>query len=269
MAAPDEASPRSALGAAELFCENCGRETIHRIVRLDRTPAGRVPRALAGVARCRVCRWTHSFVSAAARTVRLELVVSHGAKSERRGFEVDPAAVLKVGEPLPGEAEALRVHAIDRSDGPRVPTALAREARTVWAVEEGARQLRVAVLAGARSTTERVAARPGLRLEVGDRLGLPSGGVTIVALRARDRTWRRAGDAFDASEVQVVYGRRTESPPAGRRPWSRDRVTPSSVAISTSRAARSRSSPGESRRRTVPRARTAGGGATERNSSRS
>jgi uncharacterized Zn finger protein len=267
--APGEGPTASALGAAVLFCEGCGQETPHRIVRLDRTAAGRAPKTLAGVARCRVCRWTHPFVSQVPARVRIELVVSRGASSERRWLGLDPASLLRVDATLAGEGEAIRVRGLDRRDGARVPSALARETRTVWAVEAGPRLLRVAVLAGARSTTERVAARPGLRLGVGDRLALPSGPVTVVALRARQRTWRKPGDAFDASEVQVVYGRRTERPPAGRSPWSRDRGTPSSAAISSSRAARSRSSPGVSRRRTVPRARTADAGATARNSWRS
>jgi len=267
VASPGTSPPEAALGSAVVFCDACGRETVHRILRLDRTKRSASPRAVAGVARCRECRWTHPFVSARPSRVEVEVIVSRGAESQRRTLELPPGDLLQVGEPVPGVEPVVRVQRLDRLDGRPSRSSPARELRTVWAVAEGPRFLRVAVLQGARSTTEKLAAAPGLRLEVGAPLRLPGGAVTIVALRARQQTWRRPGDAFPAGEVTVVYGRRTVSPPAGRSPWSRVRGTSSSRASSVSRSARSRSSPGVSRNRTVPRARTAAGGATVRNSS--
>jgi uncharacterized Zn finger protein len=262
-----EAPTASSLGAAVLYCESCSKETLHRVLRLERPASSRAPKAVAGIARCRECRWTHPFVSVREPRVRLVVVVSKGAASERRTVEVGALVSLRVGEVLPGVEPATRVHRIDRRDGRRVSSAIAREAQTVWGVEEGSRLLRVAVLEGARSTTERLPATPGMRLGVGDSLRLPSGPVTVVGLRAHARTWREPGDVFPVEDVVVVYGRRTVRPPAGSSPWRRDRGTPSSRASSTSAEARSRSSPGVRRNRTVPRARTADGGATERNSS--
>ena len=266
---PSEPPTALALGAAVLYCENCGKETLHRIVRLSQPPRGRTARAVTGVARCRECRWTHPFVSSHDVPAKVELVVSTGSSSRRTSVELAPTELLQVGERFPGTGPAAVVRKIDLRDGTSASVSRARDARTVWAVVEGPRIVRVAVLDGSRSTTERIAAGEGLRLGVGDALRLPGGPVTIVALRARGRTWRRPGDAFAAEEVGVVYGRRAVRPPAGSSPWRRDRGTPSSRARSTSTGARSRSSPGVKRNRTVPRARTASGGATARNSSSS
>ena len=268
MAAADEAPTAAALGAAVLYCETCRKETLHRILRVT-GPASRGRTTVAGVARCRACRWTHPFVSAPETRSTVEVVLSSGPTSRRTRVELPPTEVIRVGEPLPGTTPAGRVRKIDLHDGSHPATALVRDVGTVWAVEDGPRLLRVAVLQGARSTTERLAAVPGQRLGVGDALRLPAGSVTIVALRAHGRTWRRPGDVFAAEEVGVVYGRRTVRPPAGRRGWSRERETPSSRDSSTSRDGRSRSSPGEIRNRTVPRARTASGGATQSDSSSS
>jgi uncharacterized Zn finger protein len=264
----DPATPAAgALGTATVYCDSCGKETLHRILRLDRgTAAGR---SVAGVARCRECRWTHRFASAPAAPSRLEVVLSRGSESERRPWELDPLAEVRVGERLPGFEPEATVRRIDRRGGGPAERAAAREIRTVWAVADGARTVRLAIMTGARSTTERLPAPKGARLAVGDTIRTRLGPVTVVALRARGQTWRRFGDVFNAEEVTVVYGRRTERPPAGRSDWSRVRGTASSRASSTSALARSRSSPGRSRNRTVPRARTADGGATERNSSRS
>lgn len=269
MADAGEAPTASALGAAVLYCDACGKETVHRILRITRAAAGQSRTAIAGVARCRECRWTHPFLSAREEAAQLEAVVSSGATSRRETLELPSSQVLRVGEPLPRPGPGVRVSKIDLQDGSTATVAPARQVRTVWGVEDGPRFLRVAVLDGPRSSTERVPVTAEMRLRVGSSLRLAGGPVTIVALRARGRTWRRAGDEFGAEEVGVAYGRRTVRPPAGRSAWSRERVTPSSRASSASRAGRSRSSPGVSKNRTVPRARTAPGGATRRSSSSS
>jgi uncharacterized Zn finger protein len=265
LAERSDAATAATLGSASLYCDSCAKETPHRMLRLDRT--GRASRGLSGIARCRVCRWTHPFVSAAEASAELEAIVAAGPASHRATVRLPPSEPLEVDGPLPGRRPIARVRKIELRAGGQASSALAREVRTVWAVEEASQLLRVAVLSGARSRTERVPRSAGLRLTVGSTLALPGGPVTIVALRAHGHTWRRPGDAFPAEAVQVAYGRRTVSPPAGRRPWSRVRGTSSSRESSTSRSDRSRSSPGARRNRTVPRDRTASGGATERNSS--
>jgi uncharacterized Zn finger protein len=196
-------------------------------------------------------------------------VVSSGAVSRTLRPELEPRELVRVGELVPGTDGRARARRIDLRDGRTAADSIAREIRTIWAVADGPPQLRLAIVDGSRSRTEKISAPRGARLEVGQTLSAPGGPVWIVALRARGRTWRRPGDAFLAEEIGVVYGRRTETPPAGRRAWSSDRPTPSSRASSTSRVGRSRSSPGVSRNRSVPRARTAGAGATQRYSSSS
>lgn len=263
---PERGDPGSSLGAAIVYCDNCGKETPHRILRLRGAEPG-ATRTVRGVARCRECRWTHPFVSTESPTSEVAAIVSQGSTTARRTLELAPAQRLRVGEALPGVEPPVVVRKLELHGGGRASEAAAREVRTVWGVVEGPRLVRVAVLEGPRSSTEKVAAAPGARWEVGGELRLANGPVVIVALRARSRTWRHPGDAFPAHEVTVVYGRRSVSPPAGRSDWRRGRGTPSSRASSISRAARSRSSPGASRKRTAPRARRADGGATERSSS--
>jgi len=239
----DPAPSGAALGAALVYCEACGKETPHRILRVQ--PADvRTVRTVKGIARCRECRWTHPFVSTQPTRVPVDLVVSRGERSERRRPELAPSTIVRVGERLQlGDAVVL-VRKIDLRDSTSSPEAPAQEVRTIWAVADEPRRVRLAIVDGPRSTTEKIAPGPNTRWAVGDELRLPSGPATIVALRARDRTWRRPGDAFRAEEVTVVYARRTVRPPAGRSVWSRGRGTPRDRASSTSAAPRSRSSPG-------------------------
>ncbi len=257
---------RASLGTARLFCETCREETLHRILRVD---AGSGRRSVGGVARCRVCRWTHPFLSARPSQARVELIISVGPTTVRRPVEVPTTATLRVGEPVPGGPADTVVRRLDLHGGSPAAEAFAREVRTAWLAAGGPPRIRVAVVEGARSHTELVEATPGLRLEVGGVLRLERGLAAITALRARQQTWRRLGDAFPAEEVSVVYARRTVRPPAGNSPWRRERGTLMPAASSRSAASRDRSSPGVRRNRTAPRARIAAGGATESSSSSS
>ncbi len=267
MDAPNERPAPSALGAAVLFCETCGKDTVHRILHVEAARRTGPRRAVSGVARCRECRWTHAFVSVRARPKELELIVSEGERSRRGSLPLAPSERLRVGEPIPGLSPLATVTKLDLARGGTAAEAVAEDVATVWATSEAHRHVRVAVMVGSRSTTKRLPWRADLRLTVGDPLALEELRLTIVGLRARGHTWRRPGDSFPASEVAVVYARRAEIPPAGRSAWRRERGIPSARASSTSSATRSRSSPGVRRYRTVPRARTAAGGAAVQRSS--
>jgi len=259
LADPSPPSPPKML-SAELFCENCGRETLHRILRLD--PAtGRAGRRLRGTARCRECRWTHAFESVPAAEVEITQILSEGRVSERSRIALPARRTVQVGTGLPASPRPVVVRRIDTHDGRQVTSAPPEEIATVWVTRDVGAVVPVSIVLGRLTRTARLVVPPATQFTVGDRVTVERLRLDIVALRARGRTWRRPGDSFAAGEVQRLYGRRTAIPPAGRSDWRRDRETPRSAASSISRAARSRSSPGVRRTRTVPRARTALGGA--------
>jgi uncharacterized Zn finger protein len=253
------------LGSASLPCENCGRETPHRILRLDRgsRPTGRIQ----GVARCRLCHWTHAFSSEAPAQVEVSQILSMGGVSERSRISLPTRRRLQVGSGLPGSDRTLRIQRIDTRDGRQTAQASSDEIATVWVVRDLGASVAVSIVEGRETRSARLNVPRGTRYTVGERVTVEGTRLDIVALRAKGRTWRRPGDSFVAEEVQRIYGRRTSIPPAGRRDWRSVRERPTSFASSTSRSARSRSSPGTRRTRTAPRARTALGGATVHRSS--
>jgi uncharacterized Zn finger protein len=189
------------------------------------------------------------------------VIVSEGPRSIRRIMALPPGAVLRLGTRIPGLDEALLPRRIDGRDGRAVLSARADEVATVWATADAGAVIRVSVIEGATTRPARLVAPPTRSFTVGDEVTVDGYRLSIVALRARGRTWRRPGDAFSAAEVQRLYGRRTATPPAGSRDWRTDRETPRSRASSSSIRGRSRSSPGVTRTRTSPRARTAASGA--------
>ncbi len=256
----------AAIHRATLYCETCGEETPHRILRVDRR---RAAGAVSGVARCQVCRVTRTFSSVPEKSARVEAIVSSGPTSKRSPIFLPPTTVLARGDRIEVEGTPVLVTRLERTDGKTAASAPARSVATVWATSQVEPTVRVALIEGDRSRTLKVPASALPRLEVGATFRLGAGPLTIWALRANGKTWRRPGDAFPPERVTVVYARRTVRPPAGRSRWSTDRETPSSRASSSSTRARSRSSPGLTRTRRVPRARTAEAGATVQRSSSS
>ena len=211
----------------------------------------------------------------------VKVIVSEGAQSRTARVSLAPSARLEVGSALPpnllapetgGEPGATaatapvpprgyRVRRIDAKSRPGVVGAWADEVETLWLAPDTAGTVEVSITGGARTRAARATVAPDALLGVGEPIEVEGRSLTIGGLRARGRTWRRPGDRFPAAEVQRVYARRTVIPPAGRSDWSRSREIPSSRASSTSRSERSRSGPGVTRNRRVPRDRTAEGGA--------
>jgi uncharacterized Zn finger protein len=260
---PSDAPSSSAAGGrvlrASLPCEVCGRDTPHRLLRVT---SGALARAVRGTARCQVCGWTHPFESIRPESAEVSLIVSVGARSDRSIVVLPGGTRLAVGGRVPEQAEALRIQRLDGRDGRPLSGAPARSVATVWAVRDVGTVIPVSIVQGRTTRTARLAVAPESEFRVGGRVTVDGTRLEIVAIRARGHTWRRPGDAFAASDVQRLYGRRSEIPPAGSRAWSRVRGTPRAFESSTSRSARSRSGPGVSRKRTEPSARTDAGGAT-------
>jgi uncharacterized Zn finger protein len=249
------------LAAVTLWCENCRRETAHRVVRLRGGAVGPSHR-VAGVARCRECRWTHPFESKPPDEVEIPLLLSDGDRTERTTVRLAPGHRLAAGATLATPGGPITIRKIDGPDGLPLATASAGSVGTVWATRGTGAVVRVSIVEGATTRSARLVLPPDRALSIGDRLSIDGRPVLVVGLRARGHTWRREGDSFPAGEVQRLYGRRTDRPPAGSSDWRIGRGTPRSRVSSTSRAARSRSSPGVRKARTRPWARTAGSGAT-------
>jgi uncharacterized Zn finger protein len=255
--ADEGATPGPEVRRATLFCETCGEETAHRILRVE---PGRAGGAVRGVARCQNCRLTHPFVSAPARSVDIEVIASDGAQSVRRSASFPPREWLRLGDTIEVAGAPLKLTRLELADGSSEDAATADRIATLWGTREVEPTVRLALVEGARSRTVRVPSRTVPRFEVGATFRLGDAHLVISAMRARGRTWRRAGDAFPAEDVSVVYARRAR-PPAGSSRWSIVREMPRSRTSSSSTRERSRSSPGTSRTRSSPRARSADSGA--------
>lgn len=254
------------LHAADIYCESCGEVTPHRILRIEGGALPEPGAAIRGTARCRTCRLVHPFRSEPERRVELVQIVSDGGRSApvRRSFA--PDVHLQVGSNLPDVEPPARILKIDRHDGRSVRQGRAEDAATVWTSVVLGTRVPVSVVEGRRTRAARVEVDPSEPFEVGRPFDLNGLSYVVAALRARGRTWHDLGTVYEAREIERIYVRRMDAPPAGSNDWSNDLDIPSSPARSTSSRARSRSSPGTSTTRSRPRLRSADGGAADHRS---
>jgi uncharacterized Zn finger protein len=249
---PPASTSGSRIGVATLRCEVCRAETAHRILRLS--TGGRRPTAVRqGIARCQVCRTTHPFEVRPVRSVRIAVIRSSGPRSESASIELPAGTELEVHELAPGVLPPARVRKIELANGRPVGAAPAEAVARLWLVDETGPRVPVSLIRGASTVSQLLEFRDDDRLAIGGTLQIDGDRWSVVALRARGRTFQRPGDEFPAAEVARVYARRTASPPGGSSDWSRFRDTPSSRASSDSVRPRSRSSPGVTRKRSSPR----------------
>ena len=251
---PEEAPTESAsahIASAQIFCESCRRETAHRVLRV--TPGRARGGAVRGIARCKECRLTHPFESIPEPTVDVTVVVSEFDRSTRSVVKFPRHRRLLVGSGLPSMEPSLRVRRIDLRGGRQATEARTEDITTLWVTRESPPSVKVSIVTGRLTRTTRLFYAPGTRFEVGASVRVEDRPFWISAVRARGHTWRMRGDVFPAEEVERVYVRRSEMPPAGSRDWSSERETPSDSARVRSTVARSRSSPGTRTARTSPR----------------
>lgn len=233
---------RSAVRSGLLFCETCGADTNHRILRWDRRPG-----PLAGTARCSQCRTVHRFVERPPSTREIWVIVSEGTRSQRVRWETPSATIVSVGEIVTIAERPVRVTRIERPDGKPRPSATASDIATVWAVADRGPEIAVSWIEGRTTRSVRWVPPEGAIVRVGERREFDGRPAFVIGFRGRGRTWRRTDDALPATEIDRIYARRAFNPPAGRSDWSRGRGSPSSRASSISISARRRSSPGVSR----------------------
>lgn len=264
--AGDEEPAGGGLHAAELYCDSCGRRTVHRVLHLV---GGGLPDAggtIQGTARCRECRLVHPFVTEPPRSVEVGEVRSEGGRSEAVRRVLPAGTVLRRGALLPDSSTPTRVLRIDDQDGTSVAAAKVEEVRTIWTTETTTVRVPVSIVEGRTTRASRVELDPEERVVVGSEFDLDRRTLLVAAVRAQGATWHDPGEEFPAAEVDRIYARRAAIPPAGRSDWSTGRGIPSSRASSTSRSDRSRSSPGTRTVRRRPRERSADGGAAHHRS---
>ncbi|MCI4323616.1 MAG: hypothetical protein L3K03_06320 [Thermoplasmata archaeon] len=263
---PEAVAPSGSPGvqAAILPCEICQESTPHRILRMD--PQSRRG-ARSGIARCRQCQTTHPFDVPVPTDVRVRTIISRGVHSEKKWTDVPRGRRLQLGTGLHGSEEGLVIQRLELPGGRSVSTARSDTVETVWLAAPRPSTIPISVHERGWTQSLRLRVEGHPPIEVGASLRVGAYWFRVVAVRARRQTWNHVGDVLPAEEVDRIYARPTTNPPPGNNRWSSEREMPNSRARSDSTPGRSRSSPGRTTARRVPRDRNDEGGAADQRDS--
>ncbi len=111
-----------------IYCDNCGEETLHELVRAEKN-----------LYRCTVCG-THT-VYLPEKELELRAVISTGAKSRRGVIRAREGDLIEKGDEyivdVGGEHRIGEVTSIELKDGSRTEAAVASDIATVWLRDVG------------------------------------------------------------------------------------------------------------------------------------
>jgi uncharacterized Zn finger protein len=219
--------PSSALSIVRIPCPVCGVVERHRVVHVRPSRKGGSKR-LEGIARCSRCRTSHPFTLEPPVRARVRVIVSEGPVSARHHLSLPKDRRLAVGEPLTVEGRPVVIRRLEGPQDRSLTSGFPRDVVSVWAVPTDQAHVRLSLLRGAKVTPLHLLLPPDQELRVGGIISLGEEQVMIVGLRGRGHTFHDSGTVLRASEVQRAYVRRAETPPGGRRAWTRSRVMPRS-----------------------------------------
>ena len=198
-------------------CDNCG-EVMHRV--LKGKISGKQETVFEGVVKCQRCGRVHAIILREPKPLKLHIILSWLEKSERKEIEVEPGAVITVGELMEFEGSRIEITAIE-SGGRRVPESPAKDITTLWAKKMDKVRIKVTMTRGDRSWSREIIAELEKEFRVGDELQIGTERTTIEKIKVQQRTMYR-GSAL-AVDVKRIYSH------AAGRPRKSFRFAPEKV----------------------------------------
>ncbi|MBN1389691.1 MAG: hypothetical protein JXA22_03505 [Candidatus Thermoplasmatota archaeon] len=186
------------------LCDKCGEETPHRILkgRIGATPES----GFDGTVQCISCKSIHHANFPVERPVKVNSVISNKEVSEKKLIEFGPIEEVMVGEELFWESHNLLVTAIEQK-GRRVRKAKASDIDCLWLKYFDSVLVKVAVVRGSNTRSERVEATPDEEFAVGDILEFGREKVVIDKIKTEYRMVHRDGVPVEARDIKRVYAK--------------------------------------------------------------
>jgi uncharacterized Zn finger protein len=186
-----------------VFCEACGEETPHRVIRGEMSPADRS--GFEGTVQCQRCSSVHHASIPSERPVSIPLVLSEGELSRNETLNLSPYEEVGVGEEMIlGENNIVFTAII--SGGKKVRKAKGKEIDLLHAKVFDTVAVKVSISRGASTRSETVQAPPDEEFQVGDILEF--GRTKVVADRIlADSMVHREGIPVKARDIKRIYGK--------------------------------------------------------------
>ncbi len=188
-------------------CDPCGEETPHRILKGSLGPLDE--KGFDGTVQCIVCKNTHHANIPVERPVKVKAVISQGSRSRTDNVEFGPFEVMKVGDEFYWKEHNLKITSIEK-EGSRVDCSKADEADVIWAVEYDTVDVKVSIVKGANTASERATANPEEEFSVGSILEFGNQKVMIGKIKTGEGMVYREGRPIEARDIKRIYCRKVK-----------------------------------------------------------
>jgi len=186
------------------LCENCGEETPHRVLKgkIGATPES----GFDGTVQCVTCKTVHHANFPVEKPILVNSIISEGERSRKTQIEFGPMEEIMVGEEFFWEEHNLQVTAIEL-DGRRIAKAKAKEITGLWLKVFDSVVVKVAIVRGSSTKSEKVDAAPEEEFAVGDILEFGRDKVVIDKIKTEHRMIYREGVPVEARDIKRVYAK--------------------------------------------------------------
>ena len=184
------------------FCETCDEETPHKI--LSGKFDGNLESGFDGTVQCQQCSTVHHIQIPVEKPVEVSLVISFRDESLSGEMELSPREEVRVDDEFYHGDHNLLVTSVETA-GRRVQRALGKDIETIWTKVFDTVDLKVSVVKGSNTQSEKIEAAPDEEFAVGDVLDFGKFRVLISKIRDNERTIYREDHPVQARFIKRIY----------------------------------------------------------------
>ncbi len=188
-----------------MFCDLCDEETPHRILKGKLGPSTEA--GFDGTVQCVPCKSIRKAYIDVEKPINVTSIISTGAQSEKTSIEFFPKEGIKVGDELIWDDHNIIVTSME-SNGKRLHKAEASEVDCLWLKTFDSVDLKIAIVQGANTRSERIEAAPEKEFAVGDLIELGKNKVVITKIKIMGKMIYREGSPVEARKIVRVYTRK-------------------------------------------------------------
>jgi uncharacterized Zn finger protein len=193
-------------GALYLKCPECGKETLHEVLKGRGSERGGVLR-LAALVKCPGCGSVRNVNIKEEGERPISAVLSDEGASSRTSVLLEPSSTVALDDVImvdgvPGLVTGIEVGTVRR------PHAAASEITMLWLKRYDKVKVKVSINTGRRTSSREIWAAPEEEFEIGDVVTAGDIKVLVHSINAGGRRIRRG--AVKACETRRIYGREVE-----------------------------------------------------------
>ncbi|MFO8050384.1 MAG: HVO_0476 family zinc finger protein [Thermoplasmatota archaeon] len=184
------------------FCEVCQEETPHRIIRgrMGTDPDS----GFDGTVRCIECQTVHNAQLPVEKPIKVNCIISDGKDSRRTEIDFGQLEEVRTDEEIFWEDHNLKVTSIE-SGKKRVKRAKAKDIDTIWMKLFDSVPVKVSIVRGENTKSERISAAPEEEFAVGDILEFGRNKVMVDKIKTIRSMVYREGSPVEARNIKRVY----------------------------------------------------------------